>query len=68
MVGQGALSTLLRRERRNKPNIHYELRISGEPSLRWFVENVGRHCHLTRKKQYLTEQYLPSVKVPTHLT
>ncbi len=54
----GADSTLLERNRVNKPRPHYELRIHGRQSLAWFVENAGRHSCLRRKKQYMREEYL----------
>ena len=55
----GGESTLVERIRADKPNLHFELRIYGRSSLEWFVENVGVHCHLTRKKKFLKDKFLP---------
>jgi intein/homing endonuclease len=56
---QGVKSSLLERKRLDKPNLHYELRIDGSSNLKWFTEIVGKHSHLSRKKEFLNKQFLP---------
>lgn len=57
----GAKSSVIERKRRNKPNLHYELRIFGRPNLAWFVENAGRLSHLARKRNSMNSEYLPRI-------
>jgi len=59
LKGRGVRCTLLKRVRRNRPNPHYELRLSRRFGLVWFAENVIRHSRLDRKKMLLSSEYLP---------
>lgn len=51
-------------ERRRRTHYDYELRLTGLANLKWFIENVGVHSRLPRKRRLLREKNLPRRNAP----